>query len=171
MDIDDFQSSIDNDVNSYDIGNIHTVIIGVFCFVTPFCHDRSWRAFKLWLDVVGQQLVQMPDGKLHVFSGAQAAATPTTTPRITTAANTPQQVTVVKTPGSTTPILRHLRPVTAIKPNTVISSKPAQVTVQIVWMEWKIIYFKTYSFIPHECEVRERINKGYWRSRLIWVLR
>lgn len=93
--------------------------------------------------VSGQQLVQMPDGKLHVLntqtttsaiSPAQTATTQavpggrlalvTTT---TQAASTPQHVTVVKATGqSGKQILRQVRPVTPLKTATV-AGKPAQV--------------------------------------------
>lgn len=71
----------------------------------------------------------MPDGKLHVFSTSQAGAVTATQPASPRPASTPspatQQVTVVKTPGGQ-PIIRQLRPVTPLKPNTV-AGKPGQV--------------------------------------------
>lgn len=84
------------------------------------------------LNVIGQQLVQMPDGKLHVFSTAQAGAATATqpaSPRPATPAPATQQVTVVKTPGGQ-PIIRQLRPVTPLKSNTV-AGKPGQVMLNL----------------------------------------
>lgn len=100
---------------------------------------------SLILNVIGQQLVQMPDGKLHVFSTAQAGAATATQPASPRpAAPTPatQQVTVVKTPGGQ-PIIRQLRPVTPLKSNTV-AGKPGQVM-------FNLFYFLPYFYKRTRC--------------------
>lgn len=99
------------------------------------CLNFSGCLISLLLNVIGQQLVQMPDGKLHVFSTAQAGAATATqpaSPRPAAPAPATQQVTVVKTPGGQ-PIIRQLRPVTPLKSNTV-AGKPGQVMLNLYFI-------------------------------------
>ncbi|RZF42669.1 hypothetical protein LSTR_LSTR001464 [Laodelphax striatellus] len=75
----------------------------------------------------GQQLVQMPDGKLHVLT-TQPTAAATATTNLQATATRPQQVTVVKTPNKA-PVIRpaNMRPAA---PNTVAKTVTTPVKPQ-----------------------------------------
>lgn len=129
--------------------------VQVVVFKRSHMHRRNRLNFSgclisLLLNVIGQQLVQMPDGKLHVFSTAQAGAATATqpaSPRPAAPAPATQQVTVVKTPGGQ-PIIRQLRPVTPLKSNTV-AGKPGQVMLNLYSFFNNCIPFKKYLHLAY----------------------